>query len=211
MSQKKITKELEWKELSTKFTIGNVSYKGKSLKVNELEDAIKDGTLAKMVQEAADKLHGGDTHAVYTQLGRNLSSWLCNSKKADYKPNAANDQIRYNLLKDFVDEGMKNAKVATGGSSKAYWQFSLKEINSITEFRVAKSVYDCIASYKQKYVDKDTQKEVYDELTDRQKAARVMMNSLKPAEPAVDQAVVDKLKEALSDEEFQKILSYLKK
>lgn len=213
MAQKKITEQLSLHNLEKQFFIGEVVVKGKLVKVNALQDAIKDGTLLVMVQEAADTLNGGDIHAVYAQLSRNLSSWLCNAKKASYWPHKDIDMIRYNLLKDFVTEGLKKCKVESTGNSKSYWQWSLDEIKAIDDYKTAKSVYDNIASYKQKKLDRELQSELYADATMRQKAARTKMNELKPVEDTELAAAIDKFQkgETLTQEEAALLLKALKK
>ena len=213
MSTKKLTDQLSWNSIRTNFPIGTVVVNKKPVKINALQDAINDGTFDKLVQQAADELHNGDLHAVYAQLSRNLSSWLTNSKDVAYRPGMASEKLRYETLREYVDAGLKKVKVATGGNDKAYWQWSIDEIDAITEYKTAKSVYDNIASYKQKRLDPDEQADLYAEATTRQKAARQKMKELKPRTDPDTVALMEKLEagKALTQDEAAMLLKLLQK
>ena len=211
MSTKKTTDQLSWQNIRTNFFIGKAKVDNKIVNVNALQDAIQDGTFDKMVKAAADELHNGDTHAVYAQMSRNLSSWLTNSKKSDGVQKS--DRIRYDLLRAYVDDSMKKIRVAGGNADKSYWQWSLEEINAITDYKTAKSVYDNIASYKQKKLDATLQADLYEEYTVRQKAARVKMKELKPVTDPTTAKLMEKLEsgEALTQDEAAAVLKLLRK
>lgn len=193
MSTKKTTDQLSWKSLSEQFTIGDIKIDGKTVHVNALQDAINDGTLTAMVKDAAEQLNDGDMHAVYAQLSMNLSSWLTNSKKASYRPNAKADKERYDTLRKFVSDGLVSTRDDGRSNTKSYWQWSIEEIEAITDYKTAKSVYDNLASYKQKKLDREIDTELFEDATIRQKAARSKMNELKPIEDPTTAALIEKL------------------
>lgn len=158
----RITEQLKWSSLKEVFFIGTrvseelardkngkiimVDGEPKTRKVgkfiNELQDAIEDGTLDKMVQEAADQYHGGDIQAVLYAVTRNLDSQKSNMKKREYAPNRKIDEIRLATLYDFVN-ARREAKTRSSGDLPQ-WAYGPKEIDEITDVARLQKVINSI-------------------------------------------------------------------
>lgn len=105
----KMSENLHWQNLSNKFFIGEVKVKGKIVKVNELQEAIEDGTLLAMIKEAADAFYEGDVSAVLLRLKKNLSNWKCVAKMP-----TTIDKIRFQLLWDYCESLLPEYKRVSG-------------------------------------------------------------------------------------------------
>lgn len=147
----KITENLKWQSLKENFFIGSVKVDGKLVAVNNLDTAIEDGTIDALLLDCANELHDGDVYSALLAWSRNLSSQQTNMKK-DYHPDAKQDWSRYNSLRTFVDKKMAEVKGSTAnGNAKAYWEYTMEEINALTDAKTIKSVYDNMRSKKSKY------------------------------------------------------------
>lgn len=147
----RITENLNWQSLKENFFIGNVKVDGKYVAVNNLDVAIEDGTIEALVVECANELHEGNLYAAYLAWNRNLSSQQTNMKKG-YNPDAEQDWMRFNSLRAYVTKRMAEIKgEANNGNSKAYWEYTMEEIEALTDAKTIKSVYDNMRSKKSKY------------------------------------------------------------
>ena len=152
MSTCKITTDLTWEVLRGAYRIGTVKIDGKNIEVNELKEAIEDGTLDAKIQKCADELHDGDTYSALLSFSRNLSSKNTNMKKQVYSATTKVDQTMYELLREYTTKKMSELKGASrSGNSKAYWQYTMEEIEAADTYQLVKSIYDCMCSVKSKY------------------------------------------------------------
>ena len=156
----RISEELTWKAMKDSFFIGEVRANGNVVKVNQLLDAITDGTLQTMVENCANTMHDGNISDVVEAVKRNLSSYKTNLKKKDYAPNSDVDKTRLELLWTFFDSlSVKEKKVdenlPVSARDKSKWQLTLEEIEQLdkTNFKILDSVYQNMMSMKSKYPD----------------------------------------------------------
>lgn len=145
----KITANLSWTALKFKFET-----------LTELEQAIANGTINRMIEDCAERMYEGDTKPVVLALRRNLSSQSTNMKKADYiKPDNRDDAKRYQILWDFTGTLADDIKVSTvmpeGVTSTARWQLTREEIEALPrDWKIVDSIYQNMASKKAKAPDK---------------------------------------------------------
>lgn len=156
----RISEDLTWKSLKDSFFIGEVRANGNVVHVNQLLDAITDGTLQAMVEKCATEMHEGNISDVVEAVKRNLSSYKTNMKKKDYAPTANVDKVRVELLWNFFDSlSVKEKKVdeslPESARTKSKWQLTLEEIEQLdkTNYKVLDSVYQNMMSMKSKYPD----------------------------------------------------------
>ena len=157
----KITENLSWQNLKDAYFIGTrvseelkrdangkvimkngepiVAKVGRT--VNELQEAINDGTLDKLVTECAEKYHGGNVQSVLAALARNLDSQRCNMKKRSYAPNKAVDELRLETLATFVSE---RREVTRSSGSLPQWAFGPEEIDKIDDVKKLQNVINSI-------------------------------------------------------------------
>jgi len=153
----RITEELTWSSLKDRFVIGNFTHEGVSLAINQLKDAIDNGTLLAMVVNCADKMHDGNVTEVVEAIKRNLSSNATNFKKKEYNPTADQDNLRLSLLWNFFDGlSIKEKKVTEGLpetlKEKALWALTTEEIEGLdkSNYKILDSVYQNMQSHKSK-------------------------------------------------------------
>lgn len=161
MSKRNITEAMGFAALANKYFIGKVTIGGVPTDVNQLQDAIEDGSIDALVVEAAAELHDGDLYRAYAEWSRVLSSTQTNLKKATSRQNIQRDWLQYNMLRDYVTKRMSELKDSTkskrSGSGlqnkKSFWTWSIEEIEAIPldDLKTAKSVYDAVADKKSKY------------------------------------------------------------
>lgn len=221
MAINKTTRELSMQELTRAFYIGTITVNGVVTKVNELETAIQNGTILALIKECADKLHNGELKPVLDAMLKNLSDYKCRLYSKDFCPDRAQRIIRYNTLQEYVKSLAMNEakKVSTNKSGKAYWQWTIEDIDSVdmsseTAYRTLKSVYDNMASRKSKYPETI---EDLEEFNTRQKYVRAKMSELKEttSKPTVPASLLEKLNSAkaakLSAEETAQLVELLSK
>lgn len=152
MATCKVITELTWEALRNNYRIGTVKIGGKNIEVNELNEAIEDGTLDATMQKCADELHEGDLYSALLAFSRNLSSKATNMKKSTYSTTTKVDKIMYELLRDYTDKKMAEVKgSARSGNSKSYWQYTKEEIEAADSLQLITSIYNLMASMKSKY------------------------------------------------------------
>jgi len=147
----RISEQLYWKTLREVYFIGNrtceiverdakgalVMIKGepkvvKTTKfVNELQEAIDDGTLDALVLDCANKYHGGNTQLVIAALIRNLDSERNNLKKRVCPTNKKIEELRLETMVKFVND-RRESKTRTSGELPQ-WAYGPKEIDAITD------------------------------------------------------------------------------
>lgn len=161
MTKRNITEAMSFQNISNTFMIGKVKINGIVTEVNQLQDAIEDGTIDAMVVEAANTLHDGDLYRAYAEWSRVLSSTQTNLRKATTRTNITRDWTQYNLLREYVTKRMAELKGSnrTGvarANKKPFWAWTIEEIEAIPldDLKTAKSVYDNMASKKAKYPEK---------------------------------------------------------
>lgn len=157
----KVTEALTWQSLKSTFFIGvrvteqlKRDKDGKVIlrdgepivvkvgkQVNELQEAVEDGTLDKLVSECADKLHGGDVQSVYVALSRNLDSVKSNRKKANTLH--VHDATRLETLYGFI-KARRIKKAGTSGRIPQ-WAYGPKEIDKIDDPERLRRVINSIA------------------------------------------------------------------
>ena len=215
MSTKKITEALTWNAIREHYYIGSVrTADGKYVKVNNLQDAIDNGELLDEVKACAAKFHSGDLYAVLTQLSKNLSSQKTNMKKKAYDPNKDSEEIRWQLLRSFVDTQMSLCKSSVrNGSSSAYWSWSIEEIDAAgDDIKTLSSVYNNMASRKSKYPEQIGD---MDEFCARMKYVSKKLSAVKKkaSTPTIDSSTIAKLskgtKASLSAEEALQLAKLL--
>ena len=157
----RITEELSWNSLKDQFYIGNrtveelkkdakgkvVLHEGSPIvvkttrSINELQDAIDDGTLDEMVKKSADKFHNGNVDAVYAAMARNVSSTRCNLAKRSYAPNREIDIVRLDTLAKFIADrrGLRSP------STVPQWAYGPEEIDEIDDPAVLQKVINSIS------------------------------------------------------------------
>ena len=202
----RLTEAMSWRALKERYFIGEMRINDKVEKINQLADAINNGEIDKMAAECAEQLHGGDLYSVYTAWSKNLSSMQTNMKKKPYLSNATAEWTRYNTLRDYVSKKMSELKGSgRSGNSKAYWQWTVEEINAIpvSDLRTIKSVYDNMASKRSKYPELVASDPTFAE---RSKAASVKYSAAKKyaaeqqaaeQEVKIDKAVLQKIDKSL--------------
>ena len=189
----RLIEAMSWQSLKEKYFIGTMNINGKPEKINQLADAVEAGELDAMVKECADKFHDGDVYQVYVAWSKNLSSMQTNMKKKAYIANADIEWARYNVLRAFVTSRMESLKgTGRAGNSKAYWQWTLEEIDAIPveDLRTIKSVYDNMASKKSKYPELIKELDDFDA---RFAAATAKYSAAKKAAKEVQVSVDDSL------------------
>lgn len=159
----RITEELSWSNLKERFFIGTrVSEELKRdsegkiiLKngepiiirvtkiVNELQEAIDNGTLDRMIAECAEKYHNGDVQAVLVALSRNLDSQRCNMKKRAYAPNKEADELRLETLSKFISARRTSSRPSGQLPQWAYGPEEIDQIDDVTQLqKVINSIND---------------------------------------------------------------------
>ena len=146
----KITEDLNWQALKDNYFIGTrvveelkrdssgkiVMKNGEPVvqrigrMVNELQQAIDDGTLDRLVLECAKEYHDGNIQPVLVAIARNLDSKRCNLKKATYAPNKAIDEVRLETLTKFVASRRTSSRAKTSGGLPQ-WAYGKAEINKL--------------------------------------------------------------------------------
>lgn len=148
----KLTEELRWTNLREAFPIGMrtvevlerdakgnlVLHNGEpkvikvQKRVNELETAIADGTLDKMVAVCADTYHNGDVQGVYAAMAKTLDSMRCNLKNGNKNTSLwKNDTERLGILTAYVRSHRTAQSRSTDGLPQ--WAFGPTEIDQITD------------------------------------------------------------------------------
>lgn len=214
----KITEGLSLQALKEAFFVGRIMVDGKELFIDNLTKAVDDGTMDRMVKEAADKLHNGDTAEVIRAMARNLSSLKTNLKKRGYVFNLDIEKHRYEVLKAFVDSrlAVAHTKVSESGvkSSESYWTWSIEQIQKLDvgDIKLCSSVYNNMHSAKSKYPDKVAADPTF---VDRLKVAADKFSAAKKlakAKEAVPADLINRLaqgKTTLSKEEALELLKAL--
>lgn len=204
MSTKLITENLSWQYLKEHYHIGTVVVNGAPVKINELQEAIDDGTILSQIEQCADEFYGGDTKAVIDIMKRNVSSALCNTKKRPDTPTKARDLLRIDMVRSFLANlsATTVAKSTRNASGKSYADWTMEEIMAVPldDLRTLQSLRDNLASRLSKYPERI---EDMDEFRLRYKTASERYSEAKRAakqsatKPAVNEADVDKLLGAL--------------
>lgn len=216
----KITEALSWQGLKDSFFVGSLSItengKSRDVQIDKLSEAVKNGTLDKLVVECADLFHDGDVYEVFKTLSRNLSSQLCNMAKKSFVPHKDIEEKRYQILHAWVESRMKQHKAAATGNAKSYWQWTMEEINKLdpaTDARTIKSIYDTMMSVKSKYPEnaaKDTTFAARLEVVSKMHSQAKKL--AKSPVPVVDASLIEKLStgSSLTAEEAVKLAEILK-
>ena len=160
----KITEELNWQSLKDNFFIGTrvveeikrdandkiimrngepVTHKVGRM-VNELQNAIDDGTLDKLVKECADRYHDGEVQPVLVAIARNLDSKRCNLKKATYAPNKAIDEVRLETMAKFVADRRASSRTNTTGAIPQ-WAYGQEQIDKLDTPEAIQKVINSLA------------------------------------------------------------------
>lgn len=151
----RITPELGWEAMRGAFRIGAIKLDGKTIEVNELAIAIEDGTLDAMMKTCADNLHAGDVYSALLAFSKNLSSKKCNLKKQPRNINTGVDKTMLELLTGYTSAKMAELKGSSrSGNSKAYWQYTMEEIEACNEYATIKSIYENMCSVASKYPER---------------------------------------------------------
>lgn len=195
MSTNKITENLSWNNLKSNYHIGTIMVNGEPMQVNQLQNAIEDGSMLKLIQDCADQMYNGDIVPVLKVMKHNLSSALCNTKKRPDTPTKFKDLTRIELMSSFLDGLVGKATVATrqNKAGKAYWTWSLEEIMAVplSDMRTLQSIRDNMASAKTKYPERI---EDMDDFMVRYKAASQRFSEAKKAsKQSTDNGELDKL------------------
>ena len=195
MSTNKITENLSWNNLKSNYHIGTIMVNGEPVQVNQLQNAIEDGSMLKLIQDCADQMYNGDIVPVLKVMKHNLSSALCNTKKRPDTPTKFKDLTRIELMSSFLDGLVGKATVATrqNKAGKAYWTWSLEEIMAVplSDVRTLQSIRDNMASAKTKYPERI---EDMDDFMVRYKAASQRFSEAKKAsKQSTDNGELDKL------------------
>ena len=195
MSTNKITENLSWNNLKSNYHIGTIMVNGEPMQVNQLQNAIEDGSMLKLIQDCADQMYNGDIVPVLKVMKHNLSSALCNTKKRPDTPTKFKDLTRIELMSSFLDGLVGKATVATrqNKAGKAYWTWSLEEIMAVplSDVRTLQSIRDNMASAKTKYPERI---EDMDDFMVRYKAASQRFSEAKKAsKQSTDNGELDKL------------------
>lgn len=195
MSTNKITENLSWNAIKSNYHIGTIMVNNEPVQVNQLQNAIEDGSMLKLIQDCADQMYNGDIVPVLKVMKHNLSSALCNTKKRPDTPTKFKDLTRIELMTSFLDGLVGKATVATrqNKAGKAYWTWSLEEIMAVplSDMRTLQSIRDNMASAKTKYPERI---EDMDDFMVRYKAASQRFSEAKKAnKQSADNGELDKL------------------
>lgn len=200
MTTKKITENLKWASIKERYFMGEMLVDGKTVKVDQLTAAFVDGTFWNEIVECADALYEGNTYEVLLCMSKNLSSILVNIGKRPDSATKAKDLRRCDMLRNFIKAKMDEDRKSRTTSDKAYWQWTLEEIEAIplSDYRTIKSVYDNMASRKAKYpdaiLDMDDFMMRYKAVSAKKSAARKAMQSESSVDAVAAQKVLDTLK-----------------
>lgn len=195
MSTNKITENLSWNAIKANYHIGTIMVNNEPVQVNQLQNAIEDGSMLKLIQDCADQMYKGDIVPVLKVMKHNLSSALCNTKKRPDTPTKFKDLTRIELMSSFLDGLVGKATVATrqNKAGKAYWTWTMEEIMAVplSDVRTLQSIRDNMASAKTKYPERI---EDMDDFMARYKAASQRFSEAKKAnKQSADNGELDKL------------------
>lgn len=158
----RITEELMWSSYKARFFIGERA--SEELKrdedghillvdghpvavhvtkfVNDLQKAIDDGIVDKMVKKCADTMHGGDVQAVYYHMTRNLDSQRHTLKTTGYSVTPEADKIRLETMVNYINS-KREAKIRLEGT-KPQWAYGPEDIDQITDVAKLQKVINSI-------------------------------------------------------------------
>jgi len=162
MGNTRITEKLSWSAMKENYFIGNrmteilerdkkgnvilINNQPKVVKstvfVNELQEAIDNGTIDTLVKECADLYHAGNVQSVLTALAKNLDSQRCNMKKREYNPSKKTDEARLETLTNFVNS-RRECKTRTAGKLPQ-WAYGPTEIDAIEDAAQLQKVINSI-------------------------------------------------------------------
>lgn len=182
MSNTKITENLSWNAIKNNYHIGAVMINGEAVQVNELQDAIDNGSIKQLMDECAEQLYAGDLLSVCRVLKHNLASARTNTSKRPNSPTKAKDLTRIELMWNYVDSIMSATAVSSrqNKSGKSYWTWTMEEIMAVpmSDVRTLQSIRDNMASAKAKYPERI---EDMDDFMLRYKAASQRLSEAKAA------------------------------
>lgn len=163
--------------------------------INELQDAIDDGTFDALVKECADVYHGGNVQAVYTAMARNLDSQRHNMKERTYAPNRKIDEIRLDTMTAFIND-RREAKTRAKGSVPQ-WAYGPAEIDTIDDVDALQKVINSINDVCCDKAHGGYEKRLGDNYVEVAKVnreyARKRKSELEAKKNAIDPAIIDKL------------------
>lgn len=206
-SNSRITENLTWTSLKDKYFIGTANVAGEKVLVDNLRDAIADGSLRALFEDCANTMHDGDLQVVVEAMKRNLSSQACNMNKRmrvgySSPDTITTDKIRLAELNAFVDtlakEHHAGSKAVT--SDKPQWAYGIEEIDQINDPDVLKKVINSIADpcsdskNSAPYIARfgENYREVVIANRDYARARLDSLKNQKPATP-VSQSILDKV------------------
>ena len=230
-----ITQELHWRALHERFFIGtrltevlardeagNILFKGdqpvvrrERQSVNELEEAIADGTLDRMLADCAAELHDGDIAVALKAWRRVLSSTQTNLKKRSQV--GPTDWVRFELLWQFTTDKLAAASKDAVGGGLPQWAFGPEQIDRVNDPAVLQKIINSIADVCSTKANSPRYAEQlgsnYREVANANRAyARKRMKALNSAKGQIDPALLSKLQKGsakLSSAETAALLKLL--
>lgn len=164
----KITEGLTWSFIKANYFVGEAMINGNAVKVDELQNAIDDGTLLAEIKACAETMYNGDIVPVCKVMKHNLASARTNTKGRPDTPTKVKDLAKIEKLWAYCSSLVESAGAtrANNKSGKSYWTWSTEEIEAVplSDVRTLKSIRDNMASVKAKYPEKI---EDMDEFLDR--------------------------------------------
>lgn len=193
-------------------TTTNLSWMGLKIKfetLEELEAAVANGTIMKMIENCAEQLHGGDVKPAVLALRRNLSTKASNYHKAlrqdgYISPENRDDAKRYQILWDFTSTLVDDIKTVTempeGIKATARWCLSREDIAALPrDYKTVDSIYQNMASKKAKKPEQIEESIGMTEFLERFKMVSALRSELKAGESAKAKADKDEMSKAILD------------